>query len=163
MFWLYDNTNKFNFLQIFHHYTKFKDSGAGCLNFVYDFTTEQVLTQKEIKEYNLESIETQKINYTIKIKDSYIQYENDTSIITFQIENEFIKETDELNTLKLPFFKWKYTKVDNHKLPNISSKNYDFYYPSVSFLIYKINENKLFIIETKNDISKKYILEKNVD
>ena len=163
MFWLYDTTNKFNFLQIFSHYTKFKDSGAGCLNLVYDFTIEPKITHREIKEYNLESIETQKINYTIKIKDSYIQYENDTSIITFQIENEFIKETDELNTLKLPFFKWKYTKVDNNKLPNISSKDYDFYYPSVSFLIYKINENKLFIIETKNDISKKYILEKNTD
>ena len=163
MFWLYDNTNILNFLQIFPHYTKFKDSGAGCINLVYDFTIDPVLTTGEIKEHNLELIKVQQINYTIKIKDSYIQYSNDNSIITFQIENEFIKETDELNTLKLPFFKWKYTKVDNHKLPNISSKNYDFYYPSVSFLIYKINENKLFIIETKDDISKKYILEKNAD
>ncbi len=163
MFWLYDNSNILNFLQIFFSYTKFKDSGAGCINLLYDFTTGSILTHKEIEEYNLELIEVQKINYTVKIKDSHIQYSNDTSIFTFQIENEFIKETDELNTLKLPFFKWKYTKVDNHKLPNISSKNYDFYYRDVSFLIYKINENKLFIIETINDISKKYILEKNVD
>lgn len=163
MFWLYDISNKLNFLQIFSHFNKFKDSGAGCINLLYDFTIEPSIIHTEIEEYNLELAKVHKINYTIRIKDSYIQYSNDTSIITFQIENEFIKETDELNMLKLPFFKWKYTKVDNHKLPNISSKNYDFYYPDVSFLIYKINENKLFIIESINNISKKYILEKNVD
>ena len=134
MFWLYDNTNILNFLQIFPHYTKFKDSGAGCINLVYDFTIDPVLTTGEIKEHNLELIKVQQINYTIKIKDSYIQYSNDNSIITFQIENEFIKETDELNTLKLPFFKWKYTKVDNHKLPNISSRIFN---KSVSFILLK--------------------------
>ena len=163
MFWLFDNSRIFNFLQIFPHYSKFKDSGAGCINLLYDFTTESTSANSEIKEHNLELIEPIKVNYIIKIKDSYIQYLHESSIFTFQIDNEFIKETDELNTLKVPFFKWKYTQIDNHKLPNIPSKNYDFYYKNVSFTIYKINENKLFIIELINNITKKYYLERNIN
>ena len=163
MFWLFDNSYKFNFLQIFSHYSKFKDSGAGCINLLYDFTIESTPNHSEIKEYNLELIEPIIVNYIIKMKDSYIQYSNDSSIITFQFDNEFFKETDELNTLKVPFFKWKYTQIDNHKLPNITPTNYDFYYKNVSFTIYKINENKLFITELINKITKKYILEKNLN
>ena len=163
MFWLFDNSNRLNFLQIFPYYLKYKDSGAGCINLLYDFTAGSTSIHAENKEYNLELIEPIKVNYTIKIKDSYIQYSNNTSSFTFQFENEFIKETDELNTLKFPFFKWKYTQIDNNKLPNILPKYYDFYYQNVSFTIYKINENKLFIIELINNIAKKYILEKNLN
>jgi len=162
MFWLFDdNYTKINFLQIFPNYKKYKDSGAGCINLLYDFTSDSIITDAEIKEFNLNKIKPVITNYTVKVKDSYIQYSNDALILTFQVENEFVKETDELNVSKIPYFKWKYTKSDNHKLPNISTKNYDFYYKNVNFVIYKINNDKLFIIETINDISKKYILEKN--
>ena len=166
MFWLFDTTNSsnsFKFLQIFPYYLKYKDSGAGCINLLYDFTSSSTSIYTENKEYNLELIEPVKVNYTIKMKDSYIQYSNNTSSFTFQFENEFIKETDELNILKIPFFKWNYMQIDNHKLPNISPKYYDFYYQNVSFTIYKISENKLFIIELINNIAKKYILEKNLN
>lgn len=162
MFWLFENNfTKINFIQIFSNYTKYKDCGAGCINLFYNFSSDSVINDVENKEFNLNTIKPTTINYTVKIKDSFIQYSNDTSILTFQIENEFIKETDESNIFKNPYFKWKYTKSDNHKLPNISTKNYDFYYKNVNFVIYKINNNKLFIIETIDDICKKYILEKN--
>jgi hypothetical protein len=76
------------------------------------------------------------------------------------MESEFVKETDELSKFKLPHFMWKYSKEDNHKLPNISTNSYDFFYKKVIFNIYKINDNKLFIIETINDVTKKYIIQK---
>jgi hypothetical protein len=151
--------NNWNFLQIFPHYKKFKDSGAGCINLLYDFTNGLGNGDSSILD-EIESIKPIKNNYTIKLKDGYIQYVNDNHTLTFKIENEFVKETDELNTLGLPYFKWKYTLVDNCRLPNISRKDYDFYYQNVDFSIYKINENKLFIIEVINNVSKKYILEK---
>lgn len=163
MFWLFDNSNKYNFLQIFPYYEKFKDSGAGCINLLYNFTTDNTTHITNNIDYplpDLNLLESLKISYTIKIKDSYIQYSNDSSTITFKIENEFVKETDELNIIKIPYFKWKYVRTDNHKLPNVTAKNYDFYYQNVSFTLYKINENKLFVIEKINNITKKYILEK---
>ena len=163
MFWLFDdNYTKMNFLQIFTCYTKYKDSGAGCINLLYNFTSDPTINDIENDEFNLKMITPVIVNYIVKVKDSYIQYLNDTSTLTFQFENEFIKETDELNILKLPHFKWKYIYADNHKLPNISTHNYDFYYKNVCFTIYKINDNKLFIIETIGNVSKKYILEKNI-
>jgi hypothetical protein len=168
MFWLFDeNFIKLNFLQIFNNYKKYKDSGAGCINLLYDFTSSSdsgsdSLIDIENKEYNLSMIEPITVNYTIKIKDGYIQYSNDTSTLTFAIEHEFVKEIDELNNLKVPYFKWKYTKTNNQKLPNISINNYDFYYRNVVFNVYKINDEKLFIVELSDSVTKKYILEKMI-
>jgi hypothetical protein len=112
------------------------------------------------KEPDLTEIKPMTITYTIKMKDSFIQYSNDVSTLTFQMENEFVKETDELNTIGFPYLKWKYSKADNHKLPNIPVLNYDFYYRKVTFDIYKITNDKLFIVETIGEFKKKYFLEK---
>jgi len=155
MFWLFENNcTKLNFIQIFDNFKKYEDNQTNCVNFVYDFTE---------KEINID-IPTEKpisICYTIKIKDNYIQYINKNTIITFKIESKFITENNENNFLKVPYFQWKYIKVNNEKLPNISIDNYDFYYPNINFQIWKINNNKLFILEINNNITKKYILEKN--
>lgn len=155
MFWLFEKSNKLNFLQIFPYYNKYEDCGAGCVNLIYDFTINNV----DIPEFN--NIEPIEISYTISIKDNYIQYFNNDEILTWQFDNEFVKENDDLNNCKFPFFKWNYILVDNHKIPNVSIKNYDFHYPKAMFKIYKISKNKLFVIEQINDIIKKYILEKN--
>lgn len=152
MFWLFDQNNNYTFTQIFPYYKKYKDSDAGCINWLYDFTSD-----KEIPE-NITS-EPIIITYTIVVKDNYIQYNNNNKIITFNTEYEFIKETDELNNLNLPYFIWKYNMIDNNKIPFMSHKNYDFNYKKVNFTIYKINQKKLFVIEQINDNIKKYILE----
>ena len=156
MFWLFDKQTKYTFIQLFPYYNKYKDSEAGCVNWLYNFSND---TNDDIPE--LQKIIPTEISYTICVKDNYIQYITSKETITFQTEHEFIKENDELNNLKLPYFKWKYTEVINNKMPNISIKNYDFYYSKVNFKIYKINNNKLFIIEHNNEDTKKYILEKN--
>lgn len=165
MFWLFDNNyNKIDFLQIFNNYNKYKDSRAGCINLLYDFTSNSNSNSKIddiFNEYNLIEVKPITVTYTIKVKDSYIQYSNEKSVLTFHIEKEFVKETDELNKFKVPYFKWKYSKEDNNKLPYISTHNYDFYYKKVNFDVYKINNNKLYIIETINNITKKYILDRS--
>jgi len=154
MFWLFNKSDKYNFLQIFPYYKKYKDADAGCINLLYDFTA-----NKEIPEnINVEPIT---MTFSINIKDNYIQYKKDDTITTFIVEHEFIKETDELNNLKIPYFIWNYTITDNKKMPFMSQKNYDYHYNKVIFTIYKINDNKLFVIEQINDNIKKYILEKN--
>lgn len=155
MFWLFSKINKFSFIQLFPYYKKYKDSGADTINWLYEFN----INTSEMPDTT--NIEFQDISYDIFIKDNYIQYsENKTrETITWQIEYEFIKETDELNTYNLPLFKWKYNLVENCKMPNISIKNYDYYYSNVIFKIYKFNENKLFVVEQINDNIKKYILE----
>lgn len=156
MFWLFDKKNNFSFIQLFPYYIKYKDSGANCINWLYDFN----INTSEMPD--ISNTEFKEITYNIFVKDGYIQYchKNTGETMTWQTDNEFIKETDELNTYNLPFFKWKYNLVDNCKMPVISVKNYDFCYSNVKFKIYKFSENKLFVIEQINDNTKKYILEK---
>lgn len=156
MFWLFDKTDKYTFIQIFPYYKKYKDTEAGCINILYNFTSDTTEVPENI---NVNPI---KLIFNIFIKDNYIQYKKDTETITFSMEQEFIKETDELNNINLPYFIWNYSVVDNKKLPYMSSKNYDFYHSEVIFTIYKINDDKLFVIEQINDDIKKYILEKKL-
>ena len=49
-----------------------------------------------------------KIGDELYIKDNFIQYRKDDTINTFIVEHEFIKETDELNNLKLQLANRKY-------------------------------------------------------
>jgi hypothetical protein len=160
MFWLFNNCDNINFVQIFPYYTKYKDSDAGCINLLYDFT---INNDNFLQEYNLKIDNCITIIYDIKIKDSYVQYTNNKNIETryWSVKNEFIKETDETNIYLLPIFKWEYVTIDEHLMPNIMIKDYDFYYPESIFKIYKINEKKLFIDEEINNIKRKYILELN--
>jgi hypothetical protein len=155
MFWLFENIDKISFIQLFPYYNKYKDSTINTTNWLYDFA----ITNNEMPEIG--DIIPIEISYTISIKDNYIQYINDNKILTFKVESEFIKECDEINTYKIPLFKWKYILVDNHKIPNISIENYDFHYQCISFKIYKFTEKKLFVIEQINNTIKKYILEQN--
>lgn len=151
MLWLInDKITNFTFIQLFPSYKKYKDTHSNLLyNFNIDFDN-----SLEIKD-----IVPLIVSYTIFIKDNFIQFQNNIKTITWEIENEFVKETDELNKHKQPYFKWKYNLVDNHKLPNTLKKNYDSVYQNVLFKIFKINENKLFVIEQNNNKLKKYYLE----
>jgi hypothetical protein len=162
MFWLFNKSDKYVFYQIFPYFKKYKDSEAGTVNLFYDLSVDNKDNINDIIKS-----EPTIINYSIYIKDNYIQYvnntcekQNDIDTLTFITENEFIKETDELNNLKIPYFIWKYTLTENNKMPSMSIKNYDLCYQKAIFKIYKINENKLFVIEQINNITKKYILEK---
>lgn len=160
MFWFLntDSVNGLEFNQIFNHYTKYQDVEAGCVNNIYNFTSGTI--EKIINKNNLKDVIPKKFIFDIKIKDNYIQYFADNLMITFKTKCEFIKEgTEEFNNDK-PFFKWKYVKTSNHKLPLINKKNYDYYYENVIFYVYTINKNKLFVIEQINDNVKEYYLEK---
>lgn len=154
MFWLFENITSFSFIQFYKSFSKYKDSSSGSINLLYDFTQ----TIHDIPE--IKFIKPLNITYVVHIKDNYIQFISDNNTITWKFEKEFIKETDELNTLKIPYFKWKYTLVENSKVPNTSQKYYDLNYPKISFKIYKINNNKLFISQNNNDNFQSFFLEK---
>jgi hypothetical protein len=152
MFWLYKTDKIFNFSQIFPYYKKYSDNSDNSL---YNFCV-------DIKDINLDNIINKIIPtiYTcdVAIKDNYIQYINNKTI-TFLTKDDFVKDDDKNNALNLPYFIWKYEQVENSLLPCFASSNYDRYYKNVSFKIYKINDNKLFIIEEINDKIIKYILQ----
>ena len=149
MFWLFNNYEKISFTQIFPYFEKIVDTDSK--NSVYDFSI-------TTKSPNTKEIIPIDCIYTVYIKDNYIQYQNESIKITWLYENEFITETDEENTIGVPYIKWKYTLVNNHKMPNII--NYDFYYEKVQLKIYKFSENNLYVEEQINDNFKKYILKK---
>jgi hypothetical protein len=158
MFWIFDkNLENLEFFQIFPNYKKYKDSGAGIVNYLYDFTVKK---DSDTSWVDLSGKEPEIINCKIKIKDSLIQYQTDNFTVTWEFKFEFFKETDENSRYKIPFFSWKYKKVSDSKLPELLDKNYDFVYNQVIFKIYTLDEKKLFIIEEKNNKYKKYILEK---
>lgn len=153
MFWLYTNAKKHKFLQIFPYYEKYSDNSH---NLIYNFSV-------DINDNKLENI-INKItpnNYTFDVafKDNYIQYINNNKTNTFLTNDDFIKDDDKNNTINLPYFIWNYEQVENSLLPYLHYSNYDRYYKNISFDIYKINENKLFIIEKTNDKVIKYILQ----
>jgi hypothetical protein len=161
MFWLFENNNKINFLQIFIEYKKFEDNEASCINYVYNFDKKYIETEElKYNDYDFTKIKPIIKDYIIKMKDGYIQYIDKTKLETFNIENEFINETNEINEYKLPYFKWKYTKTDKYKMPNLIEENYDFYYKKLKFKIYKLSNDKLFIVEINDNICKKYVLQK---
>jgi len=168
MFWLFNNeSNEYIFYQVFPFYKKYKDNtNPECLNYLYNFTNDtKDKNDNNYNQFNLKLYPNMTINYDIQIKDQYISYYDKNSLeqITFCKHDEFIKETDANNKLKLPMFLYKYIKTDNNKVPNILHKYLDFYYPNIVFDIYKLDENNLLIIETLNSNTKKYILSKNLD
>lgn len=165
MFWFLSESKTENytveFKQIFNFWTKYQDSGAGCVNNIYNLETSKSLENiiKKFKQNNnFHLIEPNIITLDIKIKHPYIQYSNNELNINFKIAHEFVKEDNELN--KKPFIQWKYEKIDNHKFPLLNKKNYDYWHENIKFYIYQINPNKLFVIEQNTEIFKEYYLEK---
>lgn len=161
MFWLFDdnNTQTYNFIQIFHNYEKTKINDDNIHNILYNFESTNIIDKNELDTLKSKIKPIQYI-FDVIIKNNYIQYYNNVHVFTFEFEQEFVKDSDEDNNLKLPYFNWIYNVVDNKKLPLLSSNNYDFYYPNSIFDIYKINDDELFIINTINNLSKKFFLKK---
>lgn len=140
MFWLYDDKNEYTFYQIYPYYKK--------INNVYKF-------DKNIVPYN-------KLNtyiYDVKIKDNIISF-SDTKILTFKKIEEFIDEKN--NKLNLPMFKFNYTKIDNACMPNTNDSFYDFN-EKITFGVYTINKNTLYVVETIDENVKNYVLCNNLD
>ncbi len=152
MFWLLHNKRyDIEFYQIFTNFSKY-NSNSIC----YDFNKSSTIN------FDLKKYKNTLINCDIYIKGSIIQYINnkDNNIYTFIFQEEFIKETDvkKLNILNLPMFLFKYKITENNKLPNLNKNNYDYYYENISFNIYDITDNTLFIEQKFNNNSKSYFI-----
>jgi hypothetical protein len=97
-----------------------------------------------------------KINFEIKIMGNIIMYKNiDTSeIFTFTKKETCCKS----NNLVLQH---EYKLVDNHKLPNLPTSFYDYYYNNIEFDIYYTDINKMFIIQINklNNLSTNYFIQ----
>jgi hypothetical protein len=55
-------------------------------------------------------------------------------------------------------FLFKYKNTENNRLPNLNKNNYDFYYENISFNIYDISDNTLFVEQKFNDKTKIYFI-----
>ena len=162
MFWLFNNNNNsIIFYQIHPYYNKCKDneySNNICYNFIDNNNNNNNEIGIKYNNIDLTNLENKQIEYEIKIKGKYISYINNKESITFEKEDEFISNED--NIQKLPMFKFKYNKTSNNKMPNILHKDYDFYYSNIKFNLYVISTDVLFVIEETNNSIKKYILSK---
>lgn len=165
MFWLFNNNNKdeYTYYQIFPFYQKHIDSNTNCINLLYDFTS----NNKNNFDYtNLTHIQ---ITYEIKVKGNIISFNNikTNQQITFIKNEEFIKEnhmkTSNGKIIDVPMFLYKYIHTENTKMPNILLKNYDFYYSTIIFDLYLINQKSIYVIETNKLIKRTYFLITNLD
>ena len=95
MFWLFDEkyplenyNDKYNFLQMYPYFKKYKDTNGSSTNYIYDFVG-------NLKDFNdiIKDIIPLKKTFVICLKDKYIQYDDieNNKITTWLIENEFIK------------------------------------------------------------------------
>lgn len=171
MFWFIDdnliNLNNIDFGQIFPYYNKYEDiTTTNTNNWIYQFVNINAnpSTNNSLKiEIELEKYKKYELAFEIKIKGNYISYLNlsTSKVFTFKKSEEFIDELN--NELKLPLFLHDYSLISDNKIPNVHSKYYDFYFPEINFIIYKINDDTLFVIEKYINNIKKYIINKNVD
>jgi hypothetical protein len=135
MFWLIDNILKeeYYFLQIFsNNYIDCDSNKIYKLNELIDY--------KETENYV-------KFNFLIKIMGQLISYTNlETNVtITFSKTENFIDPN--LNVLNKPVFEYNYKIIDNYRLPELLSKQYDYYYEDIELTIFIINNNLLFVKE----------------
>jgi hypothetical protein len=172
MFWFIDDVpidlDNIDFGQIFPYYNKYEDiSESKINNSVYQFANmnkNPTTNNSLILETELDKYKKYELDFEIKIKGNYISYLNLSTrkLFTFKKSEEFINEID--NELKLPLFLHDYTIISDNKMPNLHVKDYDFYFQKINFIIYKINDDTLFVIENNNTNNiKKYIINKNVD
>ena len=171
MFWFIDDIpidlDNIDFGQIFPYYNKHEDiSESKINNWVYQFVNmnkNPTTNNSLILETELEKYKKYELSLEIKIKGNYISYLNllTGKIFTFKKSEEFIDEIN--NELILPLFLHDYTIISDNKLPNVHTKDYDFYFKKIHFLIYKINDDTLFVIENNTTNIKKYIINKNVE
>lgn len=156
MFWLFDKNilknDTIKFYQIF-----INDSVDINGNIIYKLDGSIQL--------NLTNYSFIKINYEIKIIGEIISYKDiDTNVlITFNKKEVFIKP--EMNEFNKAIFDWTYKNIQSSKLPELLSSKYDYYYPRIELLIYKINTNLLFIQESNksSNCTRNYWIAANLD
>lgn len=162
MFWLFEpNKEIYDFVQIFENNCNEIDS-----DYVYKLDLDNF---PKISGTNYYDIVTDKkiqpiiVNYCIKIIGKNISWTNlDTNVtINFIQKYNFVKPSE--NKIDKPIFEFNY-KINKHKLPELTTCSYDFYYPHIKFEIYKINNNLILIKETNqiNNILRNYVVAKKI-
>jgi hypothetical protein len=164
MFWLFDTNIKesYDFVQIFE-----LDEQSIDLDTVYTLNSDLFpiigsTNYNDIIEKN--NIVPQIFNFCIKIIGSNISYTNlnltTNHTVCFQMEQKFIKPSE--NKFIKPIFEFTYKTVEKSKIPDLLSKQYDFYYPNIKFELYQINLNLILIKEFNktNNSKRNYIIAK---
>ena len=142
------NDNKYIFYQIMiNSQDKINFRDDAIYNLSLDLRMEDLMSKR--KE------ELIKIKCNIKVKDSVIQYNyligDKEYYRTFLFNDEFTKEDNPKNCIKLPNIKYYYHKTDNYKMPNILTKDYDYVYDNVEFEILPYSKKTLLIKQNGNN------------
>lgn len=148
-----------NFYQVFLNSSKvYNENNNQIYSLEYDQNTQlnkfeqmsSIYINKKICE-----MEPITINFAIKILDQLISYtnlsNNETNVFTQKMN--FIPPNK--NSCNVPIFNYSYKKVNSTRMPNLIETQYNFA-SELNFKIYNINKNVQYIIETNNDIVKKY-------
>jgi len=150
MLWLLNKKlldNNIIFYQLFNSQNSYNLDN----NIIYNLDNNDKSVKIQFTEYK-----NIKINFEIKIMGNIIMYKNiDTSeIFTFTKKETCCKS----NNLVLQH---EYKLVDNHKLPNLPTSFYDYYYNNIEFDIYYTDINKMFIIQINklNNLSTNYFIQ----
>ena len=140
MFWLFTEKeeDEYNFEQIFISSIETVSSDTSIYS-----TINKINIEEYVEYFDEMSSKKITVSYCIKMKDIYISY---TDICTNKIYT-FIKElVGQRVDAKGYIMVYKYTKVENSCLPNITKKEYDFYY-NMEFDVYKkTTNNQLFVV-----------------
>lgn len=170
MLWLFNNQKNYTFYQIFNDFKLVNIES----NHIYSFDSSENVDLEDSKQKNIikEFLNSNdisqytniKISYQIKILDQLIQYYNiqTDKTIVFSHKTNFINP--ENNHFNLPIFKSEYKLVNNTRMPNLIELNYNVQ-TQLDFIIYKINENILLVIETNpiTNLQKKYFITTDLD
>lgn len=166
MFWLLDTniSESYDFVQIFELnelaidldsiYTLDLDSNSDSYPIIGGTNYSDTIDKNNIIP--------QIFNLCIKIIGSNISYTNLTTnqTVCFQMEQKFIKPSE--NKFNKPIFEFAYKTGEKSKIPELLSKQYDYYYPNIKFELYQINLNLILIKESNktNNSKRNYIIAK---
>ncbi len=167
MYWLFDEKLQeiYSFYQIFFPEI-IKADGNTIYNLESDSGDNIKFSDKNVLNIiKTKSIKPIKINYQIKIMGNLISYTNIDSgkNITFIKKDRFYEHNDTSKVKRL-IFNFEYKLTDNHRLPELTSKSYDYFYENISFGVYRIDDNSIYVEETnnKNNSNRNFLLQKNL-
>ncbi len=155
MFWLFDEQLKpsYEFFTIHYGNTiEIDDNMVYNLGFEMDSSIESE-TKSETKQdiipdpKSISDIVPITFRFEVKIMGQLISWTDlDTKkTVTFTKKEQFIEPDS--NSYSKPVFNYNYKPTDNHRLPNILAKSYDFYYKEIILNVYVLNQNTFFIKE----------------
>ncbi len=138
MLWLFDNEleENYTFAQIFN-----VDSMSTEGNTIYNLDKIDWETNK------IKGITSKTYSFRIKMIGQLISFTDLSTNKTFTFsKKENIIKPDE-NPNKYLIFACNYKKVDSHRMPELKSNLYDYYYENIVMEIYQINKDTLFVKE----------------